>query len=216
MSVNFSEMRARMVDGQIRTTDVTNLAILSAMGAVAREEFVPEQFRELAYIDEDIEVAPGRFLMEASPFAKMLQLADIRAGERVLDVGTGTGYSAAVLSSLAASVCALESEPALVEKARKNLAAYNNVKVVSGPLREGAEAEGPFDVIVVNGAVDVVPQALFDQLAERGRLVAVEGQGNAGVARLYLKEEGVVTGRRAFNAAVRSLPGFEKTPAFEF
>ena len=118
MNADFSELRVKMVDGQVRTTDVTNLAILDAMLAIPREAFVDEKRRPLAYIDQDIEIAPGRYLMEASPFAKLVQLAEVGAGDAVLDVGAGTGYSSAVLSRLARSVVALESDPALADRAR--------------------------------------------------------------------------------------------------
>ena len=124
----------------------------------------------------------------------------------------GTGYSAAVLSRLAGRVVALESDPALAERARAALAnqAIDNVTVVTGPLAAGHADAAPYDVIIVEGAVDVLPDALFAELREGGRLVAVEGRGNAGVARIYLKSGGIVTGRRAFNAAVKPLPGFER------
>ena len=136
MNADFSELRTKMVDGQVRTTDVTDPAIIEAMLTVPREAFVDEKRRALAYIDEDIEIARGRYLMEASPFAKLVQLADIRPGETVLDVGAGTGYSAAVLSRLAGRVVALESDAALAERARAALAVLeaDNVAVVTGPL----------------------------------------------------------------------------------
>jgi len=224
MNADFSELRTKMVDGQVRTTDVTDAAILEAMLTVPREAFVDEKRRPLAYIDEDIEIAmarPGirpRYLMEPSPFAKLLQLAGIGPSDRVLDIGAGTGYSSAVLSRLAGSVVALESDPQLAERARAALAetGHGNVAVIVGKLDEGHPAGAPYDVILVGGAVERLPEALFSQLREGGRLVAVEGHGNAGVARLYLKTGGSITGRRAFNAAVKPLPGFERTPAFEF
>jgi protein-L-isoaspartate(D-aspartate) O-methyltransferase len=218
MSADFAELRTKMVDGQVRTTDVTDADILSAMLSIPRERFVDEKRRPLAYVDTDVEIAPSRFLMEASPFAKLVQLAAIRPGDKVLDVGTGTGYSAAVLSRLAASVVALESDAGLAEKARSALAEIGvaNVTVVVGPLAAGHPGAAPYGVIVVEGAVEILPEALTSQLREGGRLVVVEGHGNAGVARLYLKSGATVTGRRAFNAAVKPLPGFERTPAFEF
>src|SRR6185436_9744798 len=126
MNADFSELRVKMVDGQVRTTDVTDLAILDAMLAIPREAFVDERRRPLAYIDEDIEIAPGRYLMEASPFAKLVQLAEIGAGDAVLDVGAGTGYSSAVLSRLARSVVALESDPGLADRARQALSGTGN------------------------------------------------------------------------------------------
>jgi protein-L-isoaspartate(D-aspartate) O-methyltransferase len=224
MSADFSERRVKMVDGQVRTTDVTSAPLLDAMLAVPREAFVGATQRDLAYIDEDIRISDGangggaRYLMEPSPLAKLLQLAEIGAGDSVLDVGCGTGYSSALLSRLARSVVALESDPALVETAGSALSALgcDNVTVVNGPLPEGHAAKAPYDVIFIGGAVDQVPAALLNQLAEGGRLVAVEGQGNSGVARLFFKTGGVVTGRRAFNAAIKPLPGFERIHAFEF
>jgi protein-L-isoaspartate(D-aspartate) O-methyltransferase len=224
MNADFSQYRQKMVDGQLRTTDVTSASVLAAMGSVPREAFVDARRRELAYIDEDIEImaengnGAGRYIMEPSPFAKLLQLADIRAGDVVLDIGCGTGYSAAVLSRLASSVIALESDASLAERATGILGnlGFDNAVVVHGPLRAGYAAEGPYDVIVLEGAVGEIPPALFDQLRDGGRLVAVEGYGNAGVARLYVKVDGIVTGRRAFNAAIKPLPGFERAPAFVF
>lgn len=223
MTADFSELRVKMVDGQLRTTDVTSLPLLSAMLEVPREIFVPERRRGLAYIDDDILLndkhADGaRYLMEPSPFARLLQLAEIGSGDKVLDVGSGTGYSAAVLSKLAKSVVALESDDGLAEKAASTLAALGcgNVSVVRGPLRAGHTSGAPYDVIVLEGNVDAVPEELLAQLGDGGRLVAIEGRGNVGAARVYLKSGGVATGRKVFNAAVKPLPGFERAPEFEF
>lgn len=222
MSADFSERRVKMVDGQVRTTDVTNAPLIEAMLTVPREAFVSAGQRDIAYIDEDIRIGgangAARYLMEPSPFAKLLQLADIDASDSALDIGCGTGYASAVLSRLAKSVVALESDPALAESASSTLSTlgYDNVTVVQGPLAQGHAAKAPYNVIFVGGSVEEVPAALLDQLAEGGRLVAVEGQGNSGVARLFFKAGGVVTGRRAFNAAIKPLPGFERSHAFEF
>ena len=222
MTPDFSELRVKMVDGQLRTTGVTSLPLLSAMLSVPREEFVPEERRELAYIDDDILVTGegqgARYLMEPSPFARLVQLAEVGPSDRVLDVGAATGYSSAVLSRIAGTVVALESDEALADKAEATLVGLgcDNVSVVRGPLQAGHQEGAPYDVIVVEGAVDELPPTLLDQLGEDGRLVVVEGRGAAGAARIYLKSKRVATGRKAFNAAVKPLPGFERVPEFEF
>ncbi|MBO6719696.1 MAG: protein-L-isoaspartate O-methyltransferase [Rhizobiaceae bacterium] len=218
MEGDFQQLRTKMVDGQVRTTDVTDPAVIDAMLSVPREAFVPAARAALAYIDEDVEVAPGRFLMEPSPFAKLLQLAGVGQGDFVLDVGCATGYSSAVLSHMASSIVALESDEALADKASATLLekGYDNVAVVTGDLEAGCPDEAPFDVIVLGGAVDFVPDALLGQLRDGGRLVAVVGSGNAAAAHIFLNADGIVTSRRAFNAAVRRLPGFERKPEFQF
>lgn len=218
MMADFSGLRTKMVDGQVRTTDVTSLPLLDALLSVPREEFVPAAKKSLAYIDEDLEIAPGRYLMEPSPFARIVQLAEIQPGDFVLDVGAGTGYSSAVLSKIAGSVVALEQDSALAEKAHSVLSTlgYDTVAVVEGALTAGYPAQAPYDVIVIEGAVEQIPQVLFDQLKDGGRLVAVEGVGNSGVVHIYVKHGSSVSGRRAFNAAVKALPGFNNAPVFEF
>lgn len=205
-----------MVDGQVRTTDVTSLPLLDAMLSVPREEFVPSLRRSLAYIDEDLEIAPGRFIMEPSPFARLVQLAGIRPSDFVLDIGAGMGYSSAVLSKLAGAVVALEEEDVLAEKAQSTLSSlgYDTVAVVNGPLANGYADQAPYDAIVIEGAVDHVPQVILDQLKDGGRLVAVVGRGNAGIASLFVRHGQSVSSRRAFNAAVRPLPGFHNAPVF--
>lgn len=224
MTLDYAAQRLKMVDGQLRTTDVTNVAVLDAMLTMPREEFVPANRRQLAYIDEDIEIAPAtaeapaRYLMEPSPFGKLLQLAEIGKNDVVLDVGVGTGYSSAILSKIAGSVIALESDADLAVSATRTLASLgaDNVAVVEGPLEEGHPAEAPFDVIIVEGAVDEMPESLFAQLSEGGRLVAVVGHGNTGKAMVFLKENGIVAQRRGFNCAIKPLAAFRKAPSFQF
>ncbi|MCR4268175.1 protein-L-isoaspartate O-methyltransferase [Nitratireductor sp. ZSWI3] len=224
MNTDFSLQRANMVEGQLRTTDVTNVPLLEAMGDIPREAFVPGRKKSLAYIDEDLEISaatregPARYLMEPSPFAKLVQLADVQSSDVVLDIGAGTGYSAAVLSRLASFVVALESEETLAQTASETLETLGcvNVSVVSGPLRDGYGDDAPYDVIFIGGAVDAVPEALFEQLRQGGRLVAVIGEGNAARAHLFVKNDGIVSSRSSFNVAVKPLPGFQKAPEFVF
>jgi protein-L-isoaspartate(D-aspartate) O-methyltransferase len=218
MTVDFQDLRVKMVDGQVRTTDVTDAALLAALLDIPREEFVPADRRALAYVDEDIGIGGGRFLMRASPFAKLVQLADIRDGDLVLDVGCGTGYSSAVLARLAGFVVALESDGVLAAEANRLLAANgcDNVSVIEGPLAAGHAAQAPYDVIIIEGAVDEVSPQLMAQLKDGGRLVAVVGQGNSGRATIWIKEAGLVSSRIVFNAAVPLLDAFRREPAFVF
>lgn len=219
---DFSDAREKMVDCQVRTADVTSHGLISAMLSVPREQFVAEDKRELAYIDEDLSLAPlgppNRFLMEPAPFARLLQLGDVKPTDVVLVIGAGSGYSAAVLSILCSSVVAVEEDSILADIAEKTLSelGYDNVAVVKGPLTAGWATEAPFDVIFMDGAVDHVPDAITDQLQDGGRLVAVEGTGNSGVARLYLREDGNVGSRDIMNCAIQPLPGFQKEAVFEF
>jgi protein-L-isoaspartate(D-aspartate) O-methyltransferase len=216
--IDYKAARTKMVDNQIRTTDVTSHEVLDAFLTVPREEFVAAAVKPLAYIDNDIQLAPGRFLMEPSPLAKLIQLADIAPGDIVLEVGCGSGYASAILSKLGSSVVALESDAELAASATETLASlgYDNVAVVTGDLEGGYAPEAPYDAVFVHGAVEFVPEALFAQLRDGGRLVVVEGYGNASQARLYIKEGGRVAERNAFNTAVKPLPGFRKAKEFVF
>jgi protein-L-isoaspartate(D-aspartate) O-methyltransferase len=155
--------------------------LLDALYTVTREQFVPEHLEDLAYIDEDIKVAEGRYLMEPAPFAKLAQAIGIGRHDVVLDIGCATGYSSAVLSRFASIVIALEENIGLAARATKTLEAldYDNVAVVEGPLKDGYREEGPYDAIFVNGAVEEVPQALFEQLRDGGKLICVEGHGKS-------------------------------------
>ncbi len=208
--------RFNMVEAQIRTSNVTDPRILAAMNAVAREKFVPRAARALAYADVPVAVAPGRYLLDPRSFAKLAQLAQINPTDRILDVGCGTGYSAAVLARLATEVVALEQDADLVRVASELLAdAVGKVEVVQGGLVEGVKGQAPFDVIFVNGAIEHAPETLLAQLAEGGRLLAVlkDGQSRAW---LFLKQNGRVGRRPDFDADVPLLAGFKKAMGFIF
>lgn len=213
---DFATRRTMMVDTQVRPNDVTSFPILEALLHVPRERFVPEARREAAYLGENLVVAPGRVLLEPRTFAKLLEALDIRPGERVLDLAAGLGYAAAVLDRLGAQVTALEELPALAGEAGAILAAEGAgaVRLAVGPLAEGAPDGAPFDAILVEGAVEQVPDPLLAQLAEGGRIGAIFAEGPLGIARLGRKEGGVVSWRYAFNAGAPVLPGFARTPSF--
>jgi len=212
----FESARFNMIEAQIRTSNVTDPRIMAAMSAVAREKFVPSAARALAYADVPVAVAQGRYLLDPRSFAKLAQLAQIKAEDRVLDVGCGTGYSAAVLARLAAEVVALEQDADLVRIASELLAnVVGRVELVQGGLIEGVKNHAPFDVIFVNGAIEQVPEILLSQLAEGGRLVTVlkDGQSRAW---LFLKENGKIGKRPDFDADVPLLAGFKKAMGFVF
>ncbi len=209
---DFDALRIKMVDGQLRTTDVTSHPVLDAFLAVPREDFVPEAKKDMAYLDTDIALGNGRYLMEPSPLAKLIQLAEIKSTDSVLDIGCATGYGAVILSHIAAKVVAVEEDAALLDSARMHSAA--NIEYNAGSLSAGAASKGPFNVILVEGAVDSVPATLFAQLADGGRLVAVEGEGLSAVASVHVKSGKTVSARRGFNLSVKPLPGFRAAPAF--
>ena len=221
---DFAAARRMMVDGQVRTSDVTDLRIVAAMLELPRERFVPEGKADLAYLDFDIAVKeasagePARRLLKPMVLAKMVQAAEVEASDHVLDVGCATGYSSALLSRLARSVVALEEDEALARLAPENLKAVGaaNVTVVTAPLTEGWPAAAPYDVIFVNGATEIVPQELARQLKAGGRLVAVLGRAPASQAMLYRRVGGDISGWPIFDAAAPVLPGFVAPPAFVF
>jgi protein-L-isoaspartate(D-aspartate) O-methyltransferase len=216
--IDFEAARAKMVDGQIRTTDVTSHSVLSAFLSVPREAFVPDNIKALAYIDEDLQIGAGRYIMDPSPLAKLLQLAEITSADVVLEVAAGTGYVSALLGRLAGAVFALESDQNLAAKATATLASLDaqNVTVVTGVLEAGYAAKAPYDLIFINGAVEEVPDALFAQLREGGRLLTVVGHGHSARATLFVKAAGAISSTSFFNASIRQIPGFQKSAEFVF
>ncbi|WP_343115992.1 protein-L-isoaspartate O-methyltransferase [Ostreiculturibacter nitratireducens] len=214
--IDFAARRTMMVDTQVRPNDVTKFPIIEAMLSVPREAFVPGPKREAAYVGENIEIAPGRVVLEARTLAKMLDALDIQPDEMVLDVGCGLGYSAAVIARLAEAVVAIEEDPDLAREAQKTLSGEgaDNAAVIETPLAAGAAKHGPYDVIMIEGAVETVPQAIIDQLKEGGRIGALFMEGALGVARVGMKRDGQVTWRFAFNASAPVLPGFTAERGF--
>lgn len=221
---DFALARFNMVESQLRPNGVRDERLLDAMATLPREAFVPSLKTGIAYIDEDLEVGAGRYLLKPVALARLLQAAGIKAQDRVLDIGPATGYSTAVISVLAKEVVAIESDVNLGQQAADNLAGLDvkNVEIRQGSLTEGCNDKAPFDVIILNGNVDFVPETLVAQLAEGGRLIAVvmhygpAHAAHAGEAHLYEKHHGIVSHRALFDANVKSLPGFQLAQKFTF
>lgn len=214
---DFAAARRNMIEGQVRTQDVTDPAVIDAFLAVPRERFLPPAKQALAYLDLDVPLGDGpkaRRLLKPMVLAKLMQAAAPRRSDRVLDVGGGTGYSAALWSKLAGEVVMVEEDAALAREAQTNLGSA--VTVAVGPLTEGWKAAAPYDIILLNGACEIVPDVLFQQLREDGgRLLCIRGTA-PGKARLYLRGRTDVSDRALFDAAAPLLPGFARAPAFVF
>lgn len=214
---DFERARETMVDTQLRPASITSSALLDAMGRIPREKFVPEQRQSIAYVDVDHQLsASGRALPAAAGFAKLAQLAEIVPTDIVLDIGCGAGYSTAVLASLASAVVGVEVETDLVEKANENLASLEigNAAVLHGELQDGVPSEAPFDAIVIEGEVDVVPPALIKQLKDHGRLVAMIAKGETATATVFVKTGNDVAVRSSFNANLPKLAALQAQPEF--
>ena len=214
----FPAARRLMVDGQIRTADVTDGRILAAFGMVPRERFVPPAQVDLAYLDRDTPVGHGRWLLKPMVLARMIHALTIGAGERILDVGGGTGYSAAILAALGGPVVAVEEGADLAAMADRTLTdlGIGNATVRQGTLADGWPADGPYDVILINGAIERLPDAFATQLAPGGRLVCILRRNTAAKAMLYRADGGELSGRILFDATAPLLPGFVAPPAFVF
>ncbi|MDD9722539.1 protein-L-isoaspartate O-methyltransferase [Sulfitobacter sp. PR48] len=216
--IDFATRRNMMVDTQVRPSDVTKFPIIEAMLSVPREDFVPSAQREAAYMGENLDLGQGRVLLEPRTLAKMLDVLAITNRELVMDVGGGMGYSTAVIAHMAEAVVAVEEDEAMAHEAQEALmaAGADNAVVHVGPLVEGAQQHGPYDVIILQGGVQQVPAPLLDQLKEDGRIAALFMNGELGEVRVGRKRGADISWRMAFNAAAPVLPGFGREVAFEF
>lgn len=215
---DFAVARRVMVDNQVRPADVTSLAIIDAMLWVPRERFVPKARRDVAYAETEVEIAPGRVMLQPRTFAKMLEAVEIDPRGLVLDLAPGTGYSTAVIARLAEAVVAVEPDAVLARQAQSILVELeaDNAVVAQGDPAAGDPAHGPYDVIFVNGAVEILPDGLVEQLKEGGRLVAVFRDGPVGKCRVLTRARHAVSRRFVFDADAPVLPGFERPVEFAF
>lgn len=205
-----------MVDTQVRPSDVTKFPIIDAMLSIPRERFVPADLREAAYVGENLSIGDGRVLLEPRTLAKLLDALDIEPTDLVLNIGCGLGYGCAVLAHMAEAVVGVEDTAALVSEAQAALAdaGADNATMHEGPLADGDAKHGPYDVVLIEGAVGQVPDAILDQLAEGGRIGCLFLDGSLGVARIGVKNNGHVSWRYAFNATAPVLAGFEAPVEF--
>lgn len=213
---DFETLRTTMVDTQIRPSDVTRFPVIDAFLKVPRELFVPQSRRAAAYAGENISLASDRVVLDPRTLAKMLELLDARPDDLVLDIGTGLGYSAAILSRLAEAVVALEEDEDFAREAETALAetGAHNVAVVTGTLADGAPEHGPYDAMILQGAIQTLPAPLAAQLKDGGRVVALFEEGRLGVCRIGIKSGETISWRHGFNAGAPVLPGFASQPSF--
>ncbi len=216
--MDFAAARQNMVDCQILPNRVDDQRIVEALLKIPREKFVPDNLTGIAYVDEIVPLGGQRYVMEAMVVARLLQTAALNAEDVALSIGCGTGYATAVLAQIVDTVVAVEPDKGLAQKANQNLAAIglDNVAVVEGKLEDGNIDQGPYNVIFFDGAVQTVPDAICDQLAEGGRLVAIVAGERVGTAYLYSRFGGVISKREVFDAGTPLLPGFRKQKSFVF
>ena len=215
-----AKARKHMVDSQVRPNDVTDPALIRAMATLPREVFVPANRASLAYVEKDVPLFEGRWLLKARDFSKLLDAAKIRPTDLVLDIGFGRGYSSAVIAHLASVVVGLEDNEAAIADATSTCAdfGFDNTAFVEGPLSEGYAEQGPYDVIVIAAGVEELPEALFDQLNPAGgRLVTIEMKRGVGHAMLYTRHEDAIGDRRLFECHPAGvLSGFAREAGFVF
>ena len=213
---DYAARRITMVDTQVRPCDVTKFPVIDAMLRVERELFVPREKREAAYIGENVDLGDSRVVLDPRTLGKMLDYLNIQNDELVLDIGVGLGYSSALISRLSEAVVALEDEPGRMAEAEETLARVgaDNVVLHCGALAEGAAQHGPYDVIMLQGAVENMPDNILEQLKDGGRIACIFNEEALGIVKIGHKLSGKVTWRFAFNAAAPVLTGFERHKAF--
>ena len=213
---DYKTRRKIMVDTQIRPSDVTKFPIIDAFLSVPKEKFVPDGKREAAYIGENFQIGPSRIILEPRTLAKLLDALDIHNDELVLDVGSGLGYSAAVISLIAQVVIAVEDDSSLASEAAEILSeiGMDNVVVQVAKLEDGAPEHGPYDVIILQGGVEEIPTSILKQLKNGWRIGAIFIEKGLGTAKIGFKLNNIITWRYSFNAAAPILQGFFKQKDF--
>ena len=217
--MDFETARKAMVDSQVRPNDVTNHQLLHALETVPKEIFLPGDLKTQAYVEKEIEYAPGRSLATARDFAKLLEVLNVKDHELVLDVACGSGYSTAVLAKLCEMVVAVEGDEALTATAEEILTSegINNAAVIHGEPAKGAQKQGPYDVVLVCGVIEQLPDALLSQVKDGGRLGTLHRENGVTKGVVFYKNDGVVSKTPYFMSSSRAvLPGFEREKSFVF
>lgn len=217
--MNFAAARKSMVDCQVRPNDVTDHALLSRIGSVPKEDFLPTGLKNLAYVEAELALAPGRMVLTARDFSKLVQAAAITKTDLVLDLAVGSGYTSAILAGLAGMIVAVEQDEKLAASAEEALAKHDitNAAVITAPPAQGAQSQGPFDLIFIGGVIEQAPQALFDQLKDGGRLAAIVLENGVSQGVVFTQSHGVISKTAYFTSSAKSvLSGFEKETGFEF
>ena len=217
--MDYSAARHNMVENQIRVNRVTHQGIINAFGEIPREVFVPDNLATLAYVDEKLMITEGRYLLQPMVLALLLQSAKIRPDDVVLEIGCGTGYSTAILASIANTVVAIEEDETLAKQATNNMVelGVDNAAIMTSPLAEGYKKQHPYNAIVLSGSVAKVPESILAQLIDGGRLVTVVNKHDSlGKGVLMTKFGGSISTEEIFDAWTPILPGFELPPSFAF
>lgn len=219
-SVDFSVSRVRMLDCQVRPSGIDDRSILRAFSLVERELFVPESLRDLSYSCGDLLLSrdPDRYLLSCSSLAILFQLACIDSSHRVLDVGCATGYSSAILSHLSSDVTAIDDDENFVSCARASLSSstYSHVRVLHCDMLDGCDSHSPYDIILICGSIDILPQVFLSQLSSGGRIISVHGSGNSGMARVHTVRKGRLESVSHFSLSLPILPSFSSPDKFVF
>lgn len=217
---DYALARRNMIDGQLRPNRVNNAGLLAAIAELPRERFLPDGLSSVAYADEDVPLGGGRYLMEPMVLARLIQILQPKLRDRALVIASGRGYGAALLAQLVTAVVAVESDDGLAAAAERtwNELGVTNVAQQVGKLEAGAPASGPYDIVLIEGALRQIPKSILDQLDEGGRLATVVSgpEGAMGVAELVVKEGGVTSSRPIFDAGTPGLPGFAPPQRFTF
>ena len=218
-TLDYSTARQNMIDGQVRPNGIIDQRLLDAMAEIPREIFLPQNLRSVAYIDEDLNLGQGRYLIEPVVTARMLQALSLKETDVVLEIGAGVGYSTAVLAKLVNTVVAVESDESLMERSQSALQelGIDNTVTITGELTAGYADQAPFDAILINGAVSEIPEGIIGQLADEGRLVTVVRPSRSmGSITLVKRVRGVSSDVTLYDAGTPILSGFEAKPAFQF